>query len=155
MSQNDVLARAAAFIWTNARLLERCRLAFHFEDGDAGDVVRALLPYRNADGGFGNALEPDLRTRASQPVHVEIATEVLVGTGTTEGDLAKSACGFLERHSTPDGAVAPSLPDEISAPTSDGCSLLFCDRAGLGEHVAERMADCVADSRVRVDALRR
>lgn len=45
--------------------------------GRAADVISALRPYQNADGGFGNALEPDLRGDASQPVPFEHAFQIL------------------------------------------------------------------------------
>jgi hypothetical protein len=49
------------FILRNARVLDGRRFAFRFDGGDSADVVAALRPYQNADGGFGHALEPDLR----------------------------------------------------------------------------------------------
>ncbi len=64
------LAAARSFILGNARLLDRHRFAFRFEGGRADDVVTALRPYQNADGGFGHALEPDLRGAESEPVPV-------------------------------------------------------------------------------------
>ena len=38
-----------------------------FEDGPAEPVIEALRGYRNPDGGFGHALEPDVRCPSSQP----------------------------------------------------------------------------------------
>ena len=75
------LNAATTFLWQNARLLE-CRLfAFHFEDGSADAVRNAVLAYRNADGGFGNALEPDVRAPLSTAVHCEIALYALSSVG--------------------------------------------------------------------------
>src|SRR3954463_14700005 len=59
---------AEDFIWRNARLIDRLRFQFHFHGGSADAVVAALRPYRNADGGFGNALEPDIRDPSSQTI---------------------------------------------------------------------------------------
>ena len=70
------LEQARQFILGNARLLDRKRFAFRFEGGSAKDVVAALRPYQNVDGGFGHALEPDLRCAASQPVPTELALEI-------------------------------------------------------------------------------
>jgi len=39
--------------------------AFHFEGGAVDDVLIALSQFQNEDGGFGQALEPDLRTPTS------------------------------------------------------------------------------------------
>ena len=58
---------AESFIWSAARLLDRHRYTLLFADGSAEPVLEALRGYRNADGGFGHALEPDLRCPASQP----------------------------------------------------------------------------------------
>ena len=56
---------AEDFIWRAARLLDRHRYALLFADGSAEAVLEALRGYRNADGGFGHALEPDLRCPAA------------------------------------------------------------------------------------------
>jgi len=74
---SPILGRAADFIWRSARLLDRRRFAFHFLGAAAAPVVAALHAYQNADGGFGNALEPDKRCPDSQPVDVEVALRVL------------------------------------------------------------------------------
>ena len=55
------LARASEFVWSFARLLERRILEHRFHGASVDRVVEVLLAYRNADGGFGHALEPDLR----------------------------------------------------------------------------------------------
>ena len=60
-------AAAETFIWSAARLVDRHRYALLFADGPAEPVVDALRGYRNEDGGFGHALEPDLRAPSSQP----------------------------------------------------------------------------------------
>ncbi len=61
MKTRPDLSKATDFIWRTARLLDRHRFAFLFLDGPRDAVLRALRPYQNADGGFGHALEPDLR----------------------------------------------------------------------------------------------
>jgi len=61
-----IFRRAAEnFIWSAARLLDRHRYAMSFADGPAGPVIDSLRGYRNPDGGFGHALEPDLRCPGS------------------------------------------------------------------------------------------
>jgi hypothetical protein len=103
------LQRAATFIWGSARLLDRHLFAHLFEGGPREAVVAALRPYQNADGGFGNALEPDIRTPTSQPVAVEMALRTLdlVG-GDTELELR--ACDYLQSIAAPAGGVPFSLP---------------------------------------------
>ena len=56
------LERASEFMRTHARLLDRRRFELLFADGSAEGAFRALLAYRNSDGGFGYGLEPDLRS---------------------------------------------------------------------------------------------
>ena len=119
-SQLRILERAEEFIWRNARLLDRQRFAYHFKD-DAGKdgagaaVVAALRAYQNPDGGFGNALEPDLRGPDSQPVAVQHALEFLDETDFDDGD---GAARLRLAHEGDDGrrrravaaAVGPGLP---------------------------------------------
>lgn len=105
------LAAAEEFILTNARLLDRQRFAFHFRNGSADTVRAALVPYANPDGGFGNALEADLRGAGSQPVPVEVALHVLHEIGATGDPLAQRAADFLLTASTDEGGVPFVLPD--------------------------------------------
>ena len=58
------------FLSTRARALDRERFAAAI--GQPARVVEALASYQNADGGFGHAIEPDLRT----PLSTAIATSV-------------------------------------------------------------------------------
>ncbi|GAA2580238.1 hypothetical protein GCM10010435_66940 [Winogradskya consettensis] len=106
----DTLDRAEAFLWVNARLLDRLRFAFHFRDGDPATVIDALRPYGNADGGFGHALEPDLRGPESQPVPVELALFVMDEVGTLDADLLDGILRYLESITRPDGGVPWVLP---------------------------------------------
>lgn len=71
------LNRAKGFIYGSARLLDRMRFAYHFEKGHKGKVITALRAYQNSDGGFGNALEPDMRCPQSQPVTTEMALGIM------------------------------------------------------------------------------
>ena len=50
---------AARFIEQHARPLELAQYRVFFAEDDPNEVVEALLPFQNADGGFGHALEPD------------------------------------------------------------------------------------------------
>jgi hypothetical protein len=108
-----MLPRARAFILANARLLERRLFAFHFEAAPLAPALAALGAYQNADGGFGNALEPDKRTPASQPQDVEIAFEILDaanGFAAPAGRaMALAACDWLASISTPAGGTPYAL----------------------------------------------
>ena len=110
-----ILESAQTFILSNARLLERYLFAFLFQQGNPKHVRAALLAYQNADGGFGNALEPDKRTASSQPIDQEIALRVLDDIG-FDARLALQICDFLETITTDEGGVPFVLPTVRDAP---------------------------------------
>jgi hypothetical protein len=101
---------AENFIWSAARLLDRHRYRMLFADGPAGPVVEALRGYRNADGGFGHGLEPDLRGPGSQPAPTLYALETLNEAGAANGELARDGRRWIARIAAPDGAVPSVLP---------------------------------------------
>ncbi|MEJ0026810.1 MAG: hypothetical protein WDN01_12350 [Rhizomicrobium sp.] len=105
-----MLAKARDFVLRNARLLERRRFEAEFDGGPASAVVTALAAYRNTDGGFGQALEPDKRDPASQPVDVQFALETMDAVGAFDRQLALGACDFLAKISTHEGGVPFVLP---------------------------------------------
>lgn len=104
-----ILARASDFIWRNARLLERHLFAYHFAHGSPDPVRAALRAYQNADGGFGNALEPDKRCPDSQPVDAEMALRVLTDIGGDEM-MTQALCDFLLTITTDEGGIPFVLP---------------------------------------------
>ncbi|WP_406729655.1 hypothetical protein WJ438_11650 [Streptomyces sp. GD-15H] len=113
------LARAERFVWLTARVLEQRLFAHEFREGGADPVERALDAYRNEDGGYGHALEPDLRGPVSQPLHTAHALRVLDSVGRCGGTRVERACHYLTSVSTPDGAlpaIHPSLRGYPSAP---------------------------------------
>ncbi|MFH8407355.1 hypothetical protein ACH4FX_21560 [Streptomyces sp. NPDC018019] len=118
-SQPTLLARAERFIWLTARVLEQRRFAHHFLGGSADGVEAALAAYANPDGGYGHALEPDLRGPVSQPLHTAHALHVLDLIGRCGGQRAERICRYLTEVSTPQGALPalhPSLRGYPAAP---------------------------------------
>jgi hypothetical protein len=103
-------AAAETFIWTTARLLDRHRYAMLFADGPADPVIAALGGYQNRDGGFGHALEPDVRCPSSQPAPTFYALEILGEAGAADGELASAAYAWLARVAGADGSVPSALP---------------------------------------------
>lgn len=107
----DVLTRAEAFIWSRARLVERRAFEALFRDGGGDPLVRALRGYQNGDGGFGHALEPDLRTPASQPIFVHYGLSLLASVDTNDHRTVRRACEFLSEVAHESGAIPYALPD--------------------------------------------
>ncbi|MCB5169359.1 hypothetical protein LG634_31690 [Streptomyces bambusae] len=104
------LARAEQFVWLTARVLEQRRFAFHFLGGGPDPVDAALGPYLNGDGGYGHALDPDLRGPASQPLHTAHALRVLDSLGRCAGQRIERLCRHLTQVSTPEGALPLRCP---------------------------------------------
>jgi hypothetical protein len=110
------LDAAITFIEREARLLERLRFAHAFQGAPAEPVLQALRAYRNPDGGFGHALEPDLRAPESQPTAVLSALEVLAELGARDDPMVADAAGFLASIALADGGVPFALPSVVEHP---------------------------------------
>lgn len=110
------LAAAGDFILRDARLLDRRRFSFRFHGGAAADVLAALRPYQNDDGGFGHALEPDLRGPASQPVPLEHALQILDEIDRFDSQIVEATCDWLASITTDEGGVPFVLPSVAEGP---------------------------------------
>lgn len=105
MSTLDVDA-ATAFIAANARVIDRRRFDRMFGDGAAQPVRDAVAAYRNDDGGFGHALEPDCRAPGSQSLAVEMALRIMDEADAWDGALVRGACDWLAAVAPAEGGVA-------------------------------------------------
>jgi hypothetical protein len=105
MNTPDINA-AAVFIAANARVLDRRRFQRLFEDGPAAPVRDAVAAYRNEDGGFGYALEPDCRSPGSQPAAAAMALRIMNETGAWDEDLVRGACDWLAAVAPAEGGAA-------------------------------------------------
>ncbi|GGR41862.1 hypothetical protein GCM10010219_54110 [Streptomyces netropsis] len=79
----------------------------------------ALNAYLGDDGGYGHALEPDLRGPVSQPLHTAHALRVLDEIGRCGDRRVERVCRYLTAVSTADGALPalhPSLRGYPAAP---------------------------------------
>ena len=115
-SASAMIEHAADFIWRNARLLERAIFSRAFSNGSSEAVIVALTAYRNGDGGFGNALEPDIRAPGSIPLACENALLALREADIRDGALAAGICEFLASVAEPNGRVEIALPHILDYP---------------------------------------
>jgi len=104
------IGQAVQFLAANARVVDRRSYERLFEGGGAQPVRDAVAAYRNPDGGFGQALEPDGRAPASQSAAVELALRILHQTNIWDEDLVAGACGWLEATAPAEGGTAFADP---------------------------------------------
>jgi hypothetical protein len=107
---------AERFVHTNARLLDRHRLAVLLHGAPVDPVLAALRAYRNPDGGFGHALEPDIRDPASQPACAYHGLDVLAGVDALGDPLVTGVAGWVAEIANPDGGVPFVLPTAADHP---------------------------------------
>ncbi|WP_433284293.1 hypothetical protein ACQPZQ_24270 [Pseudonocardia sp. CA-142604] len=112
------LSAARDFMATHARLLDRHRFRLMLGEGGPQAALAALEAYRNADGGYGWGLEPDLRSGTSQPGAALHAFEVFAETGPATSPRAAALCDWLESASLADGGLPFALPVSDPAGTA-------------------------------------
>jgi hypothetical protein len=121
---------AADFLAARGRLLDRRLFERLFRGGAAEPVRDAVAAYRNADGGFGHALEPDCRAAASQPAAVEMALRIMDLAGAWDERLVRDAVDWLSAIAPAEGGAAfvqPSVSEGPHAPwwvPAEGASLI-------------------------------
>jgi hypothetical protein len=92
----DRFEKARWFIRTQARRLDRLLYEFYFEKGSTEYVLNELANYQNPDGGFGHAIEPDIRLQASSPMATSVGLQYCVSMNTkAENQVVKSAIAYL------------------------------------------------------------
>ena len=105
----DVTA-AERFVLANARLLERHRIG----DTPARPLQlarpRGPRAYRNDDGGFGHALEPDVRGPESEPAATLHALDVLAEVGALERPHGRRRRAWVGAIADADGGVPFVMP---------------------------------------------
>jgi hypothetical protein len=117
---SDQLTAARSFMAGHARLLDRRRFELLFDGADVEPVLAALSAYRNADGGYGHGLEPDLRAPESQPAAAFHAFEVFADLAPVTAPEAVELCDWLDAVALPDGGLPFALP--IEDPSGSGPS---------------------------------
>jgi hypothetical protein len=104
------LSRAAAFLATHGRLLDRRRFELLVGRATPQAVLAAVDGYRNPDGGYGWGLEPDLRAPDSQPGGALHALEVFEGIAPVTTPRAVELCDWLGSVALADGGLPFALP---------------------------------------------
>jgi len=117
----EAFQRACRFLEAEARPLERSLYAFRFADGASDSVHEALARFTNEDGGFGHALEPDVRTPSSSSLATALGLKILDEIGVLASDpLVRRAVDWLISTYDVSGkvwrAVARDTNDEPHAP---------------------------------------
>jgi hypothetical protein len=147
------LPAASAFMATTARVLDRRRFAARFEGADPQGVIAALDAYRNADGGYGWALEPDLRVPESQPTAAIHAFEILAEIAPATSPHASALCDWLDSVTLADGGLPAALPGSQTAGTAPwlsdvdptASSLLMTAAVTGRAHLAARHDPAIAE----------
>src|SRR5829696_3537084 len=157
---------AERFIHADARLLDRHRAAVLLHGAPVTPVLDALRAYRNPDGGFGHALEPDVRGPESEPVSTAHALAVLAEVGALGDPMVGDAAAWVATISEPDGGVPFMLPAAAAhpyapffgTPRPGGSFMTFAIagtllEAGLREPWLERASEWCWAALERPDAL--
>jgi hypothetical protein len=134
------LGRASAFMAAHARVLDRRRFQAVTEDSDAARqaVIAGLDLYRNADGGYGWGLEPDLRAAESQPGGAQHALEAFADAGPATSPHAAALLDWLGSVTLPDGGLPFAL--HISDPTACAPFWANADPAGSSLQITAAVA---------------
>ena len=135
--------KAVQFLAANARVIDRRRYERLFEGGAAEPVRDALAAYRNPDGGFGHALEPDGRAPTSEPIAAEVALHVMDETDVWDDELVSGVLSWLAATAPAEGGVlfvhdgmakwphAPWLVPDAGPRGTDGAPLASDIQTGL------------------------
>ncbi|MGH3213324.1 MAG: hypothetical protein ACRDN1_24100 [Trebonia sp.] len=107
---------AAEFMAGHARVLDRRVFQRLFQGGAPEPVRDAVAAYRNDDGGFGHALEPDLRAAASQPAAVEMARRIMDAAAAWDEQLVRGAIDWLTSIAPSEGGATFVLPTLSQGP---------------------------------------
>ncbi len=95
LTQTD-FNRARDFLHAQARPLEKAFFSLEFEGGTVDEVLSQLEVFQNPDGGFGQVLEPDVRTPTSSALCTEMGLRYLAERGVPAGHpMVKAAVKYL------------------------------------------------------------
>lgn len=105
---------ARAVLFAQGRLLDQQRWRFHFEGGASTEVLAELATFQNGDGGFGRALEPDMRATASSAIATSQALAILREVGADENEpMVRRAVTYLLATYDTEHRVWPIVPPAV------------------------------------------
>jgi hypothetical protein len=110
MTVGSTVSAASDFLAGFGRVLDRRRFDVLFAGGDPAAVLAAVDGYRNPDGGYGWGLEPDLRSRTSQPGGALHAFEAFADLGPVRSPRGVELCDWLATVTLSDGGLPFALP---------------------------------------------
>jgi hypothetical protein len=92
----EAFGRARQFLVSQARPLERALFEHRFEGASVDGALAELARFQNEDGGFGRALEPDLRTPSSSALATGIGLRMLRELGCqADHQMVRKAVAYL------------------------------------------------------------
>lgn len=116
--------RISQYIFKLGRPVDQAILRYHFENGSAEDVMVELEKFQNDDGGFGNAIEPDLRLPQSTALATWMAFQTIKELDIKPGHkVIQKALAFLsetfERERVGWSIIIPEVDEYPHAPWWD------------------------------------
>ena len=88
--------KAKDFIYFHSRPLDRAIFLYYFNGESGENVLVELAKFQNQDGGFGNALEPDVRMPDSSVIVTTVGLQILREMGVPQNYyVVKSAIKYL------------------------------------------------------------
>jgi hypothetical protein len=93
---STTIDRARDFVYQHGALWERALFAHLFENGSRDRAIRCLALHQNEDGGWGHAVEHDIRTPASHAVAVEFALGVMREFGLANPEIVARTAAWCD-----------------------------------------------------------
>jgi len=115
MLNKRVISDLMGIIKEKGRMLDYELLANFFDFREL-DIIAELKRYQNSDGGFGNALEPDVRMPDSNIVSTNIAVHIIeaVDDESLRGNIERDIALYYEKTYIEDKEIWEMVPKEVN-----------------------------------------
>ena len=108
------LEKTSLYLKNNARPVDYALFEYHFQSGSPEKVLDEIAAFQNEDGGFGKALEPDLRLPKSTPLATCMAFQIIKEIDANEtNEVVKRALEYLVNTCDPDRKGWPIVAPEV------------------------------------------